>query len=289
MPAYGEFVLIIKPKGKYILRRIEENQDIHTQEGILRVADIVSASYGSEVCTTLGVPFRIQKPTIYDIIKGIKRQTQVLYAKDISYICLRLGVGPGKTVVEAGSGSGSLTIALSWFSGPTGHVYTFEAREEFYKLARRNLSWAGVGENVTMYHQDISEGFGQISGADALFLDVRNPWDYLKFIPETVCPGASLAFFLPTVDQIHKLLVGLERGPFDGIDICEIFIRHWKPVIDRMRPEDRMIAHTGFLIFARHQECSSAWDNYRVLGTRERKQEVRRNERLKHPDMLIGY
>lgn len=281
MPAYGDLVCIITPRGKSKLYRIEENQDIHTQDGIIKMDDIVHASYGTEIFTTLGIPCCIQRPTINDIIRNTKRQTQVLYPKDISYICIRLGVGPGRTVIEAGTGSGSLTMALSWFSGPTGHVHTFEAREEFYTLAKHNLQWAGLGENVTMHHQDISEGFGQVTGADALFLDVRTPWEYLTFIPKAVCPGASLAFFVPTTNQINELLLGLDNGPFDNIEICEILIRHWKPIIDRIRPEDRMIAHTGFLIFARHQEHSSSWNKYKTLGTRERKQEAARNKRMK--------
>ena len=282
MPAYGDLVIIVTPKGKRSLRRVDENQDMHTQDGILRMADVVEAPFGSEVCTTLGVPYRIQKPTLNDIVKGVKRQTQILYPKDIGYICMRLGVGPNRTVIEAGTGSGSLTVALSWFSGTTGKVHTFEAREEFHKLARRNLEWAGVGQNVTMHCQDIAEGFGDVTGADALFLDVRTPWDYLKHIPAAVTPGAALAFLLPTVDQVGKLLLGLEQGPFDDVEVCEILVRRWKPIADRLRPEDRMVAHTGFLIFARHQERSAKWDECRTasLGTRERKQEAARRERL---------
>ena len=183
MPAYGDLVIIVTPKGKRSLRRVDENQDMHTQDGILRMADVVEAPFGSEVCTTLGVPYRIQKPTLNDIVKGVKRQTQILYPKDIGYICMRLGVGPNRTVIEAGTGSGSLTVALSWFSGTTGKVHTFEAREEFHKLARRNLEWAGVGQNVTMHCQDIAEGFGDVTGADALFLDVRTPWGLFEAHP----------------------------------------------------------------------------------------------------------
>lgn len=284
MPAYGELALITTPRGKRSLRRIEENQDMHTQDGILRMADVAAVPFGSEVLTTLGVPFRIQKPTLSDLIKGVKRQTQILYPKDIGYVCTRLGVGPNRTVVEAGTGSGSLTLALSWFSGPTGHVHTFEAREEFHKLARRNLEWAGLGGNVTMHCRDIAEGFGDVTGADALFLDVRTPWEYLGHIPAAVCPGAALAFLVPTVDQVSRLLLGMEQGPFDDLEVCEILVRRWKPVADRLRPEDRMVAHTGFLIFARHQERSEAWESFRPLGTRERKQEAARRERLGLPE-----
>ncbi len=279
MPQYGDLAILVSPKGKRHLRRIEPGQDMHGTHGILRMEDLVAVDYGSEVKTLLGVPFRVQRPTLYDLVRGVRRQTQIIYPKDIGYICMRLGVGNGTRVIEAGSGSGSLTVALSWFSGERGHVYTYEAREEFFKLCRRNLEWAGVGQNVTQYHRDIAEGFDQ-TDADALFLDMRTPWEHLDKVVKAVRPGAVLAFLLPTVDQVSSLLKGLEAGPFDEVEVEEILVRRWKPVADRLRPEDRMVAHTGFLIFARRQDKSAEFDSFRSLGTRERKQEAARRERL---------
>ena len=279
MPAYGSLVIIVTPKGKRHLRRVEEGQDWHSTDGVLSVADVAAADYGTEVVTSLGVPMRLYQPVLHDLIKGVKRQTQIIYPKDIAYICMRLGVGNGRTVIEAGSGSGGLTVALSWFAGPEGHVHTYEAREEFHKLVRRNLQWAGVGHNVTLHHRDIAEGF-TVAEADALFLDVRTPWEYLHHVVTAVKPGAALGFLVPTVDQVHKLLLGLEKGPFDDVEVCEILIRRWKPIADRLRPDDRMVAHTGFLIFCRQQQRSEDFESRKPLGTRERKQEAARLERL---------
>ncbi len=279
MPAYGQLVIIVTPKGKRHLKRVEEGKDWHSGDGILAMEDIANANYGTEVKTTLGVPMRLQEPHLHDLLKGVKRQTQIIYPKDIAYICMRLGVGEGRTVIEAGSGSGALTLGMSWFSGKTGHVHTYEAREEFHKLVRRNLAWAGVGENVTLHHRDIAEGF-TVEGADALFLDVRTPWEYLDHALKAVRPGASLAFLLPTVDQVSKLLLAFESRPFDEIEVCELLLRHWKPLADRLRPNDRMVAHTGFLVFCRQQERSAEFEALKPKGTRERKQEAARNERL---------
>ncbi len=283
MPPYGSLVIIVTPKGKRHLKRVEEDQDWHSGDGILAMQDVANANYGQEVRTSLDVPLRLQEVTLRDLLKGVKRQTQIIYPKDIAYICMRLGVGEGRTIIEAGSGSGALTTALSWFSGQTGHVHTFEAREEFHKLVKRNLQWAGLGNNVTLHHRDIAEGFG-VENADALFLDVRTPWEYLDHVVKAIRPGASLAFLLPTVDQVSKLLLGLERGPFDDIDVCELMLRRWKPIADRLRPNDRMVAHTGFLVFCRHQEKSADFDSRKPLGTRERKQEAARLARLENPE-----
>jgi tRNA (adenine57-N1/adenine58-N1)-methyltransferase len=158
-------------------------------------------------------------------------------------------------------------------------VYTYEAREEFYHLCRRNLDWAGVGGNVTQYLRDIQEGFDQ-TDADALFLDVRTPWEYLPQVAAAVKPGAALAFLVPTVDQVSLLLKGMESGPFDEPEVEEILVRAWKPIADRLRPQDRMVAHTGFLIFARKQERGQAFEDLKPLGTRERKQREALRERL---------
>ena len=279
MPQYGDLVILASPRGKRHIYRIEEGHDLHTQDGVMRAADLAASEFGTEVRTAMGVPFRLEKPQLYDLVMGIKRQTQIMYPKDMGLICFKLGVGNGRTILEAGSGSGGFTLALSWFSGPNGHVHSFEAREEFHKLAKRNLAWAGVGDNVTFHLRDIADGFC-IDNADALFLDVRTPWEYLDHAVKAVKPGATFGFLVPTVDQVSKLLMGLEKGPFADIEVCEILMRNWKPVADRLRPEDRMNAHTGFLIFCRHQERSADFEYSRPLGTRQRKQEAARQARL---------
>lgn len=279
MIPYGTLVVYVTPRGRRYVKRLVAGQDWHSNEGILYAADVAQADFGAVVHTHQGVPVQVLEATLHDRLKGLKRQTQIIYPKDIAYICLRLGAGPGRTVVEAGCGSGGLTTALSWFCGPTGHVVSHEVREEFLHLARHNLEWAGVGGNVELHHRDIAEGFC-VTNADALFLDVRTPWEYLEQGLAAVRPGAMFGFLLPTVDQVGKLLLGLERGPFAAIEVCEILLRRWKPVADRLRPEDRMTAHTGFLIFCRQQEHSAAFDAHQPKGTRERKQDAARMARL---------
>ena len=278
MPPSGSLVILVSPRGKRRLLRVDTQQDWHSTDGVLSAADLVAAAYGSEVQTSLAVPLRVYEPGLYDLLKGVKRQTQIIYPKDIAYICMRLGAGPGRRIVEAGSGSGALTLGLSWFCGASGEVHSCEAREEFHKLVRRNLEWAALGENVHLYHCDVAAGF-PVREADALFLDLRTPWEYLQYARQVLRPGGQLGFLLPTTAQVERLLLGLEQGPFDDLEVCELLLRRWKPLADRLRPDDRMVAHTGFLVFCRLQERSAAFEASRPMGTRERKQEAARRER----------
>ena len=287
MPSMGDLVILASPRGRRRIWRLDPKQDLHTQDGYLKAVDLAAAEFGTEVRTSMGVPFRMERPQLHDLVMGIKRQTQVMYPKDMGLICFKLGVGNGRTILEAGSGSGGFTLALSWFSGSSGHVHSFEAREEFHKLAKRNLEWAGLGSNVTLHLRDITEGFGVddpgcLAGqkGDALFLDVRTPWEYLDAAREALVPGAPIAFLLPTVEQVSRLIEALELGAFEETEVCEVLVRPWKAVPGRLRPEDRMNAHTAFLVFTRMQERSADWDACIPLGTRERKQEAARQARL---------
>ncbi len=254
----GALVLLISPKGKRYLHKLNPELTAHTHDGKILMSEVAQAGYGRHVRTHLGRPYLVLKPTLYDLIKRVKRQTQIMYPKEIGYLVLKMGIGPGTTVIESGTGSGGLTTALAWFVGDEGKVITYERREEFYKLAGKNLARVGLSHRVEQVNQDISDGI-QHTGADALFLDVRTPWDYLQHIPGAVIPGAMCGFLLPTTNQVSDLIRGLERGPFSDLEVMEILVRHYKVNADRLRPEDRMVAHTGFLIFARYMEPPEPW------------------------------
>jgi len=250
----GQLVLVVSPNGKRYMHALDPAKEIHTHDGRILMSDVAKAGFGGVVRSHLGHPYRILKPTVYELIKGVKRQTQIMYPKEIGYLLLKLGVQPGSRVIECGTGSGGLTLALATYVGDTGRVYTYERREEFYKLAQKNLARVGLSHRVEQHLGDIEEtGFAQ-TGADALFLDVRTPQDCLRHIQPAVTPGATCGFLLPTTNQVSDLLRGLEAGPFTEIEALEILVRRYKCVPDRLRPEDRMVAHTGFLVFARCME-----------------------------------
>lgn len=278
MIPYGSLLVYASASGRKYTKKLEEGKDFHTNDGSISASTVHGANFGEVIYTNQNVPVRLLEATLDDRLMALKRQTQIIYPKDIAYICLRLGAGPGRLIAEAGCGSGGLTTALSWFCGPDGKVISHDSREEFVKLARRNLEWAGVGQNVEIFWRDIADGFA-VKNADALFLDVREPWLYLDQALNAVRPGATLAFLLPTVNQIAELLLALEKGPFAELEVLELLLRRWKTVPDRLRPEDRMSAHTGFILFCRHQEKSDEFENWMPRDTRERKQDAAREAR----------
>jgi tRNA (adenine57-N1/adenine58-N1)-methyltransferase len=157
--------------------------------------------------------------------------------------------------MEAGTGSGSMTVALAYAVGPQGRVVSYERRPEFQSLAEKNLSRLGLAERVELRLGDAAEGFAE-TNADAFFLDVANPWDYIAQVRAALKPGGFFCSLVPTFNQVEKLLRALRREHFAFVEVCELLLRYYKAEPSRLRPTDRMVAHTGFLIFGRKLEWS---------------------------------
>jgi tRNA (adenine57-N1/adenine58-N1)-methyltransferase len=195
-------------------------------------------------------PFFLLIPSTDDLIRDIKRSSQIMYPKDIGFILMKMSIHPGLAVVEAGTGSGGMTTVLAQAVGAEGHVYSYDVRADMQNLARKNLERVGLADRVTFMLRDIAEGFDEVD-ADVLFLDVPNPWDYMAQARRALKGGGFFGSILPTTNQVSDLLVALRRDSFDFLEVCEVLIRYYKTVPARLRPMDRMVAHTGFLVFGR--------------------------------------
>ncbi len=246
----GDLVLLLSTDRKKYLLRLDNPAEFQTHRGKIQHADLIGIPYGSQVHSHLGVRFALLRPTLEDLLLQTKRHTQIMYPKDIGYVLLRLSIGYGTRVLEAGTGSGALTTALAWSIGPEGQVFSYDRREDMQDLARRNLARIGLEERVTFHHRDIKEGFIE-RDIDAIFLDVPNPHEYLPQVRQALTSGGTLGVILPTTNQVTTLLYTLEKQGFSNIDMCEILLRFYRVIPARLRPEDRMVAHTGYLIFAR--------------------------------------
>lgn len=246
----GNLALLVSPTNKKFTVRLQPGGEFHTHRGIIKFDDLIDQPWGREVFTHSGRSYILLQPSLADLVQDLKRNTQILYPKDIGYILVTMGIGPGVTVLEAGTGSGGLTIALAWAVGPQGRVISYEARAEMQNLARKNLDRLQLLERVTLKSGDVADGFDE-TGVDALFLDLPNPYDYLPQVRRALKPGGFFGTILPTTNQVVRLLSEFFPNNFAFVDVCEVILRYYKPVAERFRPVDRMVAHTGFLIFAR--------------------------------------
>jgi len=246
----GDIAELISAQNKRFIFRLVPDAKFETHRGYLSHNDLIGKPWGSRVFTHMDSPFVLLQPSLADILVETRRNTQIMYPKDIGFILITLDIGPGKHVLEAGTGSGSFTTALAFSVGPQGRVTSYESRPEFQHLAHKNLERLGLADRVDFKLRDIADGFDE-SNIDTVFLDLPNPQDYLLQAKAALKPGGYLGSILPTTNQVSLLLIALRRANFAFIEVCEIILRYYRAVADRLRPTDRMVAHTGYLIFAR--------------------------------------
>lgn len=246
-----DLVLLLAPDDKRFLIRLIPGAQLHTHRGFIPHDAIIGQPFGNAVTTQLGQRFLLLQPSTFDLVMHVKRASQIVYPKEIGYILLRMNIVPGTRVIESGTGSGGLTLALSRFVRPGGCVYTYEERVDMIELARKNLERVGALDVVQLKQRDIRAGFDE-RNVDALFLDVREPWMFLAQAHAALKGGGFFGSLVPTANQLTDLLREMESfGGWTDVEVIEILMRRYKPVADRLRPEDRMIAHTGYLLFAR--------------------------------------
>jgi len=246
----GDLALFISRDYKTFLVQLREGQKLHTHRGIIEHDDCIGQTWGQDLKSHLGQRFLMLEPSTADLVRQIKRTTQIIFPKDIGYILMKLSIMPGATVVEAGTGSGGLTLAIARAVGTSGRVISYEMREEMQNLARKNLERVGLAERVELKLKDVSEGFDE-SDADALFLDVAEPSLLLGQAAAALRGGGFFGTIVPTANQIIRLLEALRGQPFGLVEVDELMLREYKVVSERLRPLDRMVAHTGYLLFAR--------------------------------------
>lgn len=256
----GDLVLLISDDRKRFIIRLEPGGEWHTHRGLLRHDELIGQPLGRTLHTQIGHPFLALEPSTHDLIQKIRRVTQIIFPKDAAYIIMRLNCHPGRRVVEAGTGSGGLTLALARAVMPHGRVYSYEERSKMLALARRNLERVGLLDYVDLHMADIAGGFNE-RDVDACFLDLREPWRYLAQVREALKPGGFFGSILPTTNQVSQLLAALEQDGFVQVAVEELLLRPYKPIAARLRPLDRLAAHTGYLVFARAvaMEDAAAW------------------------------
>jgi tRNA (adenine57-N1/adenine58-N1)-methyltransferase len=251
----GDLIQLVGLRHKNFIFALTPGAVFQSHRGVLQHDDLIGTRWGSQVFTHLGAPFFLLQPSLADVLLDLPRTTQILYPKDIGFILVTMGIGPGQRVIEAGTGSGAMTIALAHMLGPDGRIFSYEKRAEFQRLAEKNVERMGLGARIEFKLRDIAEGFDE-TDVHAVFLDVPNAYDYLGQARAALRPGGFLGAILPTFNQVEKTLQALRQNQFGFREVCEILLRYYKSEPSRLRPTDRMVAHTGFLLFGRKVEIS---------------------------------
>jgi len=258
MPPFraGERVLLVDAKARRYLVTLAEGGTFSTHAGSLAHAELIGAPEGILVRTTHGARLRAVRPTLSEFILKMPRGAQVIYPKDIGPILVLADVFPGARVLEAGVGSGALSMALLRAVGLDGAVVGYEIREDFAARAVRNVeSFLGPGMPYRVEIRDVYEGIDpehtEPGGLDRVVLDLPEPWRVVKHAEAGLRPGGILLSYLPTIGQVSRLREELDGSAFGMAETLEVLQRSWHVEGQSVRPDHRMVAHTGFLTWAR--------------------------------------
>lgn len=252
----GDLVLLIDRKRRKYLITLQDGGEFHSHAGIIQHDDMIGRPEGSEFRTAQkGGVYLAIRPTLGDYVLTMKRGATPIYPKDIGAILTHADIRPGARVVEAGIGSGALTIALLQAVGESGRVYSYENREDFAALAQGNVSEflpAESANRLTVHVSDIYADGIMENDVDRVVLDLPEPSRVIPHAREAMRPGGIFLAFVPTTLQLHRLWQQLDADPvFDLIDQFEIALRQWDAGPQTLRPAHRMVAHTGFITTAR--------------------------------------
>ena len=246
----GEPVLLVDRKDRRYLFDLAEGREFHTHAGVIAHDDIIGASEGVRLRSSRGAVFLVLRPTMADAVLKMPRGAQVIYPKDTGAILMLADIFPGARVLEAGIGSGALSMALL----RAGAVVSgYERREDFCARARANVERFCGPEVLDRYRTEVRDVYDGIdeSGLDRVVLDLPEPWQVVPHAAGALRSGGILLAYTPSVVQVQRLRRALNDSPFDLAETVEVLHRGWHVEGDAVRPNHRMVAHTGFLTTAR--------------------------------------
>lgn len=245
----GDTVLLYHgEKTKYLIT-LSVKGAFSTHRGNIPFETIMQHDYGDTVKTHLGETYHLLKPTVADRQKKVKRTTTIVYPKEAGMMLVRTMIAPGARVVEVGSGSGALTSILATFVRPEGRVFSYEARADFSENAKHNIRTLGLLDYVDFKVRDVAqEGFDE-TDADTVIIDVPEPWDIVPHAHRALKGGCPMVSLSPTVEQVRRTKAVMELAGFARIKAVELLERELLVRPSGCRPAERMISHTGYLLF----------------------------------------
>ncbi len=257
--AVGDPALLIDRKSRSYLIWLKPGAFFDLHSGRVAHDDLIGQPEGVTVRTTRGDRLLALRPTLADYVLTMPRGAQVIYPKDLALILILADIYPGATVVEAGTGSGALTMALVRAVGPQGRVFSYDVRDEFLKVASRNITrYLGETPTLVLRTHDISAGIPD-APVDRIVLDLPEPWRVVDAAVVALRPGGVFLAFLPTTVQVQQAVETLRASrAFGLISTVEAMVRPWNVEGLSVRPAHRMVAHTGFLVTARRLAAPAA-------------------------------
>ncbi|PFG31406.1 tRNA (adenine-N1)-methyltransferase [Paramicrobacterium agarici] len=253
----GDRVQLTGPKGRRNTITLEAGRQFHTHKGMIDHDDIVGRPDGSVITNSAGIDYLALRPLLVDFAMSMPRGAAIIYPKDAAQILAQADIFPGANVVEAGVGSGALSLWLLRAIGPEGTLTSFERRDEFADVARGNVAtFLGIDpENWTITVGDLAEKLADAAphaSVDRVVLDMLAPWECLDVVSDALVPGGVLLCYVATVTQLSRVAEAIrESGNYTNPESSETMVRGWHVEGLAVRPEHRMIGHTGFLISAR--------------------------------------
>lgn len=249
----GDIVQLTDPKGRHHTLVLEPGRNFHTHKGALSHDDILGRPEGIVVTSTGGTSYVVLRSLLEDFVLSMPRGAAVIYPKDAARIVMAAGLGAGSRVLEAGAGSGALSISLLTAVGPAGLVLSCERRQDFADVARANVErwFAGVPAWWDLRVGDVRE-VAPDSSFDAMVLDMLDPWECLSLASARVRPGGVLVVYVATTTQLSRTAEDLRStGQWTEPRAEESLVRTWHLEGLAVRPDHRMIGHTGFLLVSR--------------------------------------
>jgi tRNA (adenine57-N1/adenine58-N1)-methyltransferase catalytic subunit len=247
----GDRVQLTDPKGRMHTIVLEPGKAFHTHRGALDHDTLIGLPEGSVVTSSGGTAYLALRPLLADYVLSMPRGAQVIYPKDAAQIVAMADIFPGARVLEAGAGSGALSCWLLRAVGADGEVHSYELREDFAKIAERNVTafFGGPHPAWRLRVGDVGSAEGQF---DRIVLDMLAPWEMLDMVERTLVPGGVLIGYVATTPQLSELVEALrERGGFTEPRAWESLVRDWHAEGLAVRPDHRMIGHTAFLVSTR--------------------------------------
>jgi tRNA (adenine57-N1/adenine58-N1)-methyltransferase len=249
----GERALLLDQRGRRYLVTLKTGETWHSHGGALAHDLLIGSPEGTEVRSATGMSFRAFRPRMADFVLKMPRGAQVVYPKDVGPILVEADVYPGSRVLEAGTGSGAMTIALCRATGPEGRVASYELRPEFQEQAARNVEslFGKMPDCLELRDGDVRDVAESGEVFDRAILDLPEPWEALEALRAVLPAGGIVCGYLPTTNQVQQLVMALERASYEHLETFEVLHRSWHVAARSVRPDQRMVAHTGFVTVAR--------------------------------------